>query len=147
MAAVFIILGVLMITFFLISPRFIAPIKAEFEAITAGSSVYEAFVLDTHREKLNKDDNSPEAEVMIAQFRIEEEKRTVIIKCTEKFFGSYKRGDKISLLFREDMPMDFSMPADDNRFVRPIQLIGRWRLPSLISGLVLIAGGVIMIIM
>lgn len=88
----------------------------EFAELTKGCGEYDALVLDVHKEPVQG--GKKKQRVMILQIRFEEQKRTVIHKCTENFYGKYSRGEHIKVFFREGSREDFCIPAEDNRFIK-----------------------------
>ncbi len=101
-----------------------------------------AYVLDVHRERVKMPDGKvKKIKVMILQFRIEEEKRTVIHKYTLPFFGKYKRGDPAELYFREQFPEDWALLADDNIYINLPRLTKRLKAPITAAGILCAAAG------
>ena len=147
MGIALIIIGVLLLVFFMLSGRLILPLREKFDALTRGGSLIEASVLDTHTEEINTSSGKRKIPVLIAQFRIEEQKKTVIHRCTEKFYGKYSRGDKVSLIFREEMPVDFAIISGDNRYEHMIMLITRLRMPAAVSGAFLMISGILLTVL
>lgn len=95
----------------------------EFAELTRGCCEYNALVLDVHKEPVSG--GRKKQRVMILQIRFEEQKRTVIHKCTENFYGKYSRGERIKVLFREGSREDFCIPAEDNRFTKEKRFGGK----------------------
>ncbi|MDE7294134.1 MAG: hypothetical protein K2N72_06890 [Oscillospiraceae bacterium] len=95
----------------------------EFAELTTGCGEYEALVLDVHKEPARE--GRKKQRVMILQIRFEEQKRTVIHKCTENFYGKYSRGEHIKVLFREGSREDFCIPVEDNRFIKERRFGGK----------------------
>ncbi|WP_432650219.1 hypothetical protein [Huintestinicola sp.] len=98
---------------------------------------YEAVVLDTPKEKKKRS--------AVIQIRIEEQKRTLVHRCTEPFVGNYKRGDRISVYLIEQMPADRSLIKGDNRFEKFISTEKKLRLPVMISGAAAAVVGIILL--
>ena len=116
-----------------------------FEEAVRGCSRCDAVVLDVHSERdgCGKKGHSRNSHrVIILQIRFEEQKRTVVHKCTETFFGKYYRGQHIPVYSREGVPVDFCMLADDNRFIHRDNREAFRRRALLIFGTILIAAGV-----
>lgn len=116
-----------------------------FEEAVRGCSRCDAVVLDVHSERDGggkKGHSRNSHRVIILQIRFEEQKRTVVHKCTETFFGKYYRGQHIPVYFREGVPVDFCMLADDNRFIHRDNREAFRRRALLIFGTILIAAGV-----
>lgn len=137
MEAVFLLMiisGVILIIISRKRSREIPP-EEDFEETVKGCSRCDALVLDVHREGAGRAGRR----VMILQIRFEEQRRTVVHKCTERFYGKYTRGQHIPVLFREDIPVDFCMLQKDNRFLR-----GRAR--DQLRGRLLAAVGMLLII-
>ena len=122
-----IIFGVILLTWFFLSGRVMGRLETELSEAARGCTAYDAAVLDVHSVK-----GSPEE--VIVQFRIPEEKRTVINRCSQTFYGKYSRGDKVKLLFREEMPVDFSMLDGDNIYEHRLSTVKAMRLPSAVVG-------------
>lgn len=113
-----------------------------FDEAVRGCSRCDAVVLDVHSERDGGGKKGRSHRVIILQIRFEEQKRTVVHKCTETFFGKYYRGQHIPVYFREGVPVDFCMLADDNRFIHRDNREAFRRRALLIFGTILIAAGV-----
>ncbi len=109
----------------------------EFAELTRDCCEYDALVLDVHKEPVSG--GRKKQRVMILQIRFEEQKRTVIHKCTENFYGKYSRGEHIKVLFREGSREDFCIPAQDNRFIKERRFGGKRFVVS--AGVVLVLMG------
>lgn len=136
-AVILIAAGVIALIFFALSGNICGRLMHKLDTLTDGCTVYEAVVLDVHKDK-----NNPEE--IIVQFRITEQKRTVVNRCREKFFKSYSRGDKVLLYFREEMPTDFSMLKNDNICEKKLKLCMDMKIPFAVTGAVMTAAGIIM---
>ncbi|MGN1089705.1 MAG: hypothetical protein ACI4Q6_04830 [Huintestinicola sp.] len=136
-AVILIAAGVIALILFALSGNICGRLMHKLDTLTDGCTVYEAVVLDVHKgRKATKE--------IIVQFRITEQKRTVVNRCREKFFGNYSRGDKVMLYFREEMPMDFSMLRDDNICEKKMKLCMNLKIPFAVTGAVMTAAGIIM---
>lgn len=71
---------------------------------------------------------------VILQFRIEEQKRTVITRCTEYASGNYSRGDNVQIYFREENPVDFVLIKGDNPDEYAVQRLYSFVKPAYIAG-------------
>ncbi|MDE6594093.1 MAG: hypothetical protein K2K57_13655 [Oscillospiraceae bacterium] len=112
----------------------------EFAELTIGCGEYDALVLDVHKESVSGASGGRKKQrVMILQIRFEEQKRTVIHKCTENFYGKYSRGERIRVFFREGSREDFCIPAEDNRFIKEKRFGGKMFIVS--AGVVLFLMG------
>ncbi|MGN1101434.1 MAG: hypothetical protein ACI4RG_04520 [Huintestinicola sp.] len=109
----------------------------ELQRFISRAKEYEAVVLDTPKEKKKRS--------AVIQIRIEEQKRTLVHRCTERFRGDYKRGDRISVYLIEQMPADSSLIKGDNRFERFISTEKLLRLPARIFGTAAAAVGIILL--
>lgn len=119
----------------------------KYRLLTAGCSEYSACVLDIHREEiLMKNGRRRRRRVMILQFRSEREKRTIVHKCTCRFFGIYSRDDRIKLLFREGAREDFSVPAEDNGYLMGVFILRRAKLPCRAAAAVFAVMGIILLL-
>lgn len=98
----------------------------ELQSFISLAKEYEAVVLDTPKEKKKRS--------AVIQIRIEEQKRTLVHRCTEPFRENYKRGDRISVYLIEQMPADRSLIKGDNRLERFISTERKLRLPARILG-------------
>lgn len=110
-------------------------LAAELEDFCKNAVTYSACVLDVHEEEIalesGKKKNIP---VLIIQFRIEEQKRTVIHRCTEPFFKNYSRGDTVEILFMEMMPADRVIIGNDNLASHTAQTVQKIKFPCLVGG-------------
>lgn len=108
---------------------------------------YEATVLDVHEEAVKVNGRKEEKQtVMIVQFRIEEQKRTVVHRCTESFYRDYRRGDKITLLFREGKNEDVALIEGDNSCEHIPEVWNSFKIPVTWGGGILGIIGIIMLI-
>ena len=89
------------------------PLEEDLKSAVRGCREYDALVLDVHKET----EGRKKRRVIILQIRFEQQRRTVVHKCTEKFFRKYSRGQHVPVFFREDTPVDFCMLKYDNIFV------------------------------
>ncbi|MCM1577519.1 MAG: hypothetical protein NC078_01805 [Ruminococcus sp.] len=146
MTAVFIITGVILAALgaavIIIRARQKPPeiMEEEYKSLTEGCGEFGGVVLDVHKETVN----GRKRRVMIVQIRFEDQKRTVIHKCTEEFFGKYSRGEHIKVLFREGKKEDFAILPYDNRFVKGKGI--RDRVLSVWGGVMLIVMGVVFMV-
>lgn len=141
-----VILGAVLIMFFICADRLRIYIGNRFSELTRGCDVYEAAVLDCISDRITVGKKAKKVRAVIVQFRIEEQKRTVVNRCTARFYGKYSRGDRIKLLFREEMPVDFSVIKGDNAYEHAAAAVGRLRMPSLAAGIIFLASGIAMLI-
>ena len=132
-----IIFGIILLTWFFLSVKVIGRLELALREASRDCIAYEAAVLDVH-------DAKGASREVIVQFRIPEEKRTVINRCSHAFFGKYSRGDRVRLLFREEMPVDFSMLDGDNIYEHRLSTVKAMRLPSAVVGAASIIISVIM---
>lgn len=121
-----IILGTALILLSVLAERKSLEYDAKLQDFISHADKYDAAVLDAPAEK--------NAKAVIIQIRIEEQKRTLIHRCTEPFYRKYVRGDRISVYFIEEMPADRALIEGDNRFERFIRRERLLRLPARISG-------------
>lgn len=110
-----------------------------------GCNRYEATVLDVHKEAVKSKKNK-EQTVIIVQFRIEEQKRTVVHRCTEKFYNPYSRGDKITLLFKEGISEDTALIEGDNSYEHMSAIYKKLKMPLSVSGYIMTGAGIIMLL-
>lgn len=89
-------------------------LSLKFDEIRSGYTLYTASVLDVNRQKVGRKN----VKAVIVQFRIEQQRRTVVYRITEKFYKNYKRGDNIDILFLEGKTSDTGLIAEDNVYVR-----------------------------
>lgn len=127
--------GAVMIIYALLLKKKAEQCSREIDALSQSCQIYEAVVLDVHRERL-KTTNGKERvlSVIILSFRIEEQKRTVICRMQERFYKPYSRSDTVRLYFREEMPVDKAVLYDDNYFTHTIALKNKLYLPLMIIG-------------
>lgn len=121
-----IIFGIILIIISVLAYKKAIVKEEELQSFIALAKEYEAVVLDTPKEKRKRD--------AVIQIRIEEQKRTLVHRCTEPFRGDYKRGDRINVYLIEQMPADRSLIKGDNRFESFISIEKMLRLPARISG-------------
>ncbi len=100
--------------------------EEELQSFISLAKEYEAVVLDTPKEKKKRS--------AVIQIRIEEQKRTLVHRCTEPFRRDYKRGDRINVYLIEQMPADLSLIKGDNRLESFISAEKKLRLPARIIG-------------
>ena len=149
------VLSVLLIIFgaALIICGMIIPIAAEkaleqLGSLTEGCESYTATVLDVVRENgSDKNSQKKSKTALITQFRIEEQKRTIIHRCAERVYNEYKRGDSVTLLFREEMPSDFAIVSGDNRYERFAANASKIRGVILAAGFVFLLAGIVLIML
>lgn len=116
-------------------------LSVKFGEIRSGYTLYSASVLDVNRQKVGR----KTVNAVIVQFRIEEQRRTVVYRITEKFYKKYKRGDNVDILFLEGKTSDTGLIAEDNIYVRMEKLKPScclaFAVMAVISGIVLIIFG------
>ena len=111
--------------------------EEELQSFISLAKEFEAVVLDTPKEKRKRS--------AVIQIRIEEQKRTLVHRCTEPFHGNYKRGDRINVYLIEQMPADRSLIKGDNRFESFISTEKKLRLPTRICGAAAAVLGIILL--
>ncbi len=84
---------------------------------------------------------------VILQFRIEEQKRTVITRCTEYASGNYSRGDNVQIYFREENPVDFVLIKGDNPDEYTVQRLFRLVKPAYIAGVLSAAASAVLLLL
>ncbi|MCI7768093.1 MAG: hypothetical protein MSJ26_08990 [Oscillospiraceae bacterium] len=126
LSAVLMILGIAVIIISVWAQKEAVKKETELREFTGRAVKYDALVLDCPEEKGKKS--------VIIQIRIEEQRRTLVHRCEELFYGKYKRGDRISVYLIEEMPADRSVIEGDNRFERFIRTERLLRLPARILG-------------
>lgn len=137
-AVMLIFLGIALIIFSLWAEKKSLAYSEELNAFTSAAKEYAAAVLDITDEKGKK--------AAIIQIRIEEQKRTLVHRCTEPFKGDYKRGEKISVYFIEGMPADRSLIKGDNTYERFICAEKKYRLAERLCGGAAVIIGIVLII-
>lgn len=132
-----IIFGTLLIIISVLAHKKALGNTEELQSFIALAKEYEAVVLDTPKEKGKLS--------AVIQIRIEEQKRTLVHRCTERFWGEYKRGDRICVYLIEQMPADRSLIKGDNRFEKFISTEQKLRLPVRICGAAAAVVGIILL--
>lgn len=124
----------------------IPAIEEKFLQFKEGAELIPAEILDVKsREVKTPGGEKKVIRTAVVQFRREEEKKTVIHSCTEPFYRNYKRGDKVTLIFREGTPVDRALISGDNRFEMLINAEKKLRLPAKIIALLSVIGGITVI--
>ncbi|MGN0665218.1 MAG: hypothetical protein ACI4KF_01695 [Huintestinicola sp.] len=145
-AAIFIAAaGILLFLLFFASEKLCSRFLAEEESIKSRCRLFEATVLDTHFESI-KDERgkSRNTQVMILQFRLEEEKRTVVHRYTYPFQGKYTRGDTVRLYYREGTQSDIALLDTDNPFNNTVSSLRKIRIGFAVLGGICIVQSVIL---
>lgn len=137
MPYILIIFGIALIIISVWAQRKALGNKDELQRFISLAEKYEAAVLDTPNEKGKKS--------VIIQIRIEEQKRTLVHRCTEPFYGEYDRGDRINVFLIEEMPTDRALIEGDNRFEKFISTEKKLRLPARIFGTAAALAGMILL--
>lgn len=137
-AVILIFLGIALIIFSLWAEKKSLAYSEKLKDFISAAKEYTAAVLDVTGEKGKR--------AAIIQIRIEEQKRTLVHRCTEPFKGDYKRGDRISVYFIEGMPEDRSLIKGDNIYERFISAEGKYRLSERLGGAVSAVVGIILLI-
>ncbi|MGN1107267.1 MAG: hypothetical protein ACI4RH_11485 [Huintestinicola sp.] len=132
-----IIFGIVLIIISVLAYKKAIVKKDELQSFISLAKEYEAVVLDTPKEKKKRS--------AVIQIRIEEQKRTLVHRCTEPFHGDYKRGDRINVYLIEQMPADRSLIKGDNRFESFISIEKMLRLPARICGAAAAVVGIILL--
>ena len=144
-AAIFIAAaGILLFLLFFASERLCRRFLAEEESIKSRCRLFEATVLDTHFEGI-KDESGKErnTRVMILQFRLEEEKRTVVHRYTYPFQEKYERGDKVRLYYAEGTDSDMALLDTDNPFNNTVSSLRKIRIGFAVLGGICIVQGIV----
>lgn len=122
-------------------------IEENFLKFKEGAELIPAEILDVkNREVTAPDGEKKVIRTAVVQFRREEEKKTVIHSCTEPFYRNYKRGDKVTLIFREETPVDRALISGDNRFEVFIDTEKKLRLPARIISAVSVIAGIVIVV-
>lgn len=137
-AVILIFLGIALIIFSLWAEKKSLAYSENLKDFISAAKEYTAAVLDVTGEKGKR--------AAIIQIRIEEQRRTLVHRCTEPFKGDYKRGDRISVYFIEGMPEDRSLIKGDNIYERFISAEGKYRLSERLCGAVSAIVGIILLI-
>lgn len=132
-----IIFGIILIIISVLAYKKALVKEEELHSFIALAKEYEAVVLDTPKEKMKRS--------AVIQIRIEEQKRTLVHRCTEPFHGDYKRGDRINVYLIEQMPADQSLIKGDNRLESFISSEKKLRLPARIIGAAAAVLGIILL--
>lgn len=138
MPYILIIFGIALIIISVLAHKKALVKEEELRRFISLAKEYEAVVLDTPRDKKKRS--------AVIQIRIEEQKRTLVHRCTETFRGAYKRGDRINVYLIEQMPADRSLIKGDNRFERFIDVEKKLRLPARLFGGAAILIGIIFLL-
>lgn len=126
----------------------IPAVEEKFLRFKEGAELIPAEILDVKsREVKTPDGEKKVIRTAVVQFRREEEKKTVIHSCTEPFYRNYKRGDKVTLIFREETPVDRALISGDNRFEIFINAEKKLRLPAKIISAVSVIAGIVMFVL
>lgn len=146
LSPILIITGVILICAAFALKKRIDKLSLRYDELYGDGKKYCASVLDSHTKKLKlpsgKEKNVP---VLILQFRIEEQKRTVIHRCTEKFYKKYSRGDKVNIIFCEEMPADRAVIENDSVYTRYPPIAGKIFTAMCVPGAILIAVGTVIL--
>lgn len=146
--AVLIITGIILLAAAICEKNMRSRLARQLEERICGCGEYEAAVLDVHTEKIRAaGGRQRKVKTIILQFRLEEQHKTVVNRCTERFFGTYGRGGSVRLYFREQMPVDFSMIKGDNVYERLIGLMMKLKIPCIAAGVICIIAGIATIFM
>ena len=137
-AVILIFLGIALIIFSLWAEKKSLAYSEKLKDFISAAKEYTAAVLDVTDEKGKR--------AAIIQIRIEEQRRTLVHRCTEPFKGDYKRGDRISVYFIEGMPEDRSLIKGDNIYERFISAEGKYRLAERLCGGAAAVIGIILLI-
>lgn len=132
-----IIFGIILIIISVLAYKKALVKEEELHSFIALAKEYEAVVLDTPKEKMKRS--------AVIQIRIEEQKRTLVHRCTEPFRRDYKRGDRINVYLIEQMPADRSLIKGDNRLESFISSEKKLRLPARIIGAAAAVLGIILL--
>ncbi|MGN0638903.1 MAG: hypothetical protein ACI4J0_11075 [Huintestinicola sp.] len=137
MPYILIIFGIALVIISVLARKNALRKENELRSFISLAKEYEAVVLDTPAEKKKRS--------AVIQIRIEEQKRTLVHRCTEPFCGEYKRGDRINVYLIEQMPADRSLIKGDNRFEKFISTEKKLRLPARIFGSAAAVIGIILL--
>lgn len=137
-AVILMILGIALIIFSVWAEKKSLEYSEKLQSFISAAKEYSAAVLDITNENGKK--------AAIIQIRIEEQKRTLVHRCTEPFRGDYKRGDRISVYFIEGMPADRSVIKGDNTYERFIAAEKKYRLAERLCGGTAAVIGIILLI-
>ena len=137
-AVILMILGIALIIFSVWAEKKSLEYSGKLQSFISAAKEYSAAVLDITDEKGKK--------AAIIQIRIEEQKRTIVHRCTEPFRSDYKRGDRITVYFIEGMPADRSVIKGDNTYERFISTEKKYRLAERLCGGAAAVIGIILLI-
>ncbi|MBQ7782491.1 MAG: hypothetical protein IJ368_00835 [Oscillospiraceae bacterium] len=121
-------------------------LKADFSERFSSGREYDAAVLDRHRETIRLPSGKTKTlTTLIVQFRIEEQKKTVVHWLSERFYGKYERGDSVKLLFCESMPEDRAVIIGDNEYDAVPRLYASMKIPLTAVGIISMTAGIIIL--
>ncbi len=148
LSVILIITGLIFICTALAVKHEAARLPDRYNELYGDGKQYAASVLDCHTEQvILPSGKKKKCPVMILQFRINEQKRTVVHRCTERFFGKYSRGDSVNIIFCEAMPSDRAVIRNDNIYVK-LPLYSKKISAVLIPlGIILAAAGILSVLL
>lgn len=144
LSLILIIIGVFLICAAFAVKNHIDKLSLRYTELYGDGRKYCACILDSHTEKLKlPSGKEKKAPVLILQFRIEEQKRTVVHRFTEKFYKKYSRGDKVNIIFCESMPADRAVIENDSVYTRYPPIAGKIFTAVCVPGAILIIVGTV----
>lgn len=141
------IMALLLMAVFFSSKPLYRRLTALTDSVKSGCTPYEAVVLDVHKEKLKARSGAViNTKVCILQFRCEEKHSTIVHKYTLPFSKKYKRGDKVTLYFRESPNGDIALIDGDCPYDSFARLLLRIRPLALGEAMLFACAGVLILL-